>query len=159
MTIQDFEKLYKDNFNKIFNFFFYSLMNREEAEELTSTTFFKFYSKMDYYDSTKALPVTYLWGIAHNVLKEYYRTSCENLDIDKVKDELKIEENFDDRLLLIELLAALSKKERQILYYKYYMDMTAKEISEITGLSVTNITSICSRALGKARKVYEKNLK
>ncbi len=155
MTKKDFEQLYNDFFDEIFHFFFYSLLNRAEAEDLTSITFFKFYLNMDKYDDKKSLPRTYLWAIARNVLNDYYRTSYEQINIEDIDLDMKKEENFDDRLILLEILSALSQKERQILYYKYYLDMTAREISEITDLSVTNVTSICSRALAKARKLYK----
>lgn len=155
MTIKDFEQLYRDFFDEIFHFFFYSLLNRTEAEDLTSITFFKFYLKMGCYDEKKSLPRTYLWAIARNVLNDYYRMPYEQINIENVSYDIKKEENFDDKLILLEILSALSQKEREILYYKYYLDMTAREISEMTGLSVTNVTSACSRALAKARKLYK----
>lgn len=155
MTIKDFEQLYRDFFDEIFHFFFYSLLNRTEAEDLTSITFFKFYLKMESYDEKKSLPRTYLWAIARNVLNDYYRMPYEQINIENVSYDMKKEENFEDRLILLEILSDLSQKERQILYYKYYLDMTAREISEMTGLSVTNVTSACSRALAKARKLYK----
>ncbi len=157
MTIKDFEQLYSDNFDRVFHFFFYNLKNRAEAEDLTSITFLKLYSNMDHYDGRKALPITYLFGIARNVLNDYYRASHESVDIEEVNYDIKTEENFDDRLFLFEILSVLSEKERQILYFKYYIGMTAREISEMIGLSVTNVTSICGRALKKARQFYEKN--
>ncbi|MGN0630447.1 MAG: RNA polymerase sigma factor [Ruminococcus sp.] len=158
MLVKDeFEQLYKDYFHKIYNFFFYSLLNSVESEDLTSITFLKFYSNMENYDSTKAMPATYLFKIARNTLNDYRRRIRNDVSLDEIRLKFATDENFDNKILLIELLSKLSEKERQILYYKYYLNMTAKDISSIMNITVTNVTTICSRALYKARKEYEKN--
>lgn len=84
MTIKNFEQLYRDFFDEIFHFFFYSLLNQTEAEDLTSITFLKFYLNMERYDGKKSIPRTYLWAIARNVLNDYYRMPYEQINIENV---------------------------------------------------------------------------
>lgn len=158
MLVKDkFEQLYKDYFHKVYSFFFYRLLNSAESEDLTSITFLKLYSNLENYDSMKAMPATYLFKIARNTLNDYYRSIRNDVSLDEIGLEFATDENLDNKILLIELFSKLSEKERQILYCKYYLNMTAKDISVIMNITVTNVTTICSRALYKARKEYEKN--
>lgn len=159
MSMEEFEQMYTDYFDKIYNFFYYSLMNRTVAEDLTSITFLKLYANLHHYDSSRALPSTYLFRIARNVLNDHYRTDRREISIEELELDIPCGENMDDRILLSQLLSALSRRERQILYYKYYMNMTAREIAEIMKLTVTNVNSICSRALARARRFYEEDEK
>lgn len=150
LTKEEFEQLYINNFKKIYNFFFYSLLNKIEAEDLTSETFLKFYRNIDKYDISRSLPSTYLYKIAHNVLNDFYRNAGKKtISIDELKTEPASDEN---KILLIDILSCLPERECLILYYKYYLDLSAKDISQLMGITATNVTTLCSRALAKLNR-------
>ena len=70
----DLEELYRSYFPKIYNFFFYKLLHREDAEDLTAKTFLKIAEHLHTYHSEKAKAGTWAWRIAENTLIDFYRT-------------------------------------------------------------------------------------
>ncbi len=78
----DLEKLYQEHFSKIYNYFFYQLLHRENAEDLTSCTFLKAAEHISDYNPDKAQISTWLWTIAQNTLIDFYRTQKPELSID-----------------------------------------------------------------------------
>lgn len=154
LSEKDFEILYKIYSGSIYNFFYFSILNHTEAEDLTSITFLKLYINLDYYDSSKALPSTYLYKIARNTLNDYLRTNIKKKDIslDEIQSDILSEENIDDKIFLYEILSKLTERERQLIFYKYKMELSVREISELMNISVTNVTTLCSRTLKKIKK-------
>jgi RNA polymerase sigma-70 factor (ECF subfamily) len=131
-------------------------MNHAEAEDLTSISFLKLYMHLDGYDGEKSLPQTYLFRIARNTLTDYYRSAKNHVSLDEITDMPAAENENDDRYILEQLLSMLSEKERQILYYRYKLEMSVKETADLMELSVTGVTTACSRAIEKSRKNFEK---
>lgn len=156
LTGDEFEKFYADNYRKIYNYFYYVTMNHHTAEDLTSTTFLKLFRSRDRYDEKRSGKLTFVFRIARNVAADYYRTnkSYEELH-DEKEGAYEFEDDSLDRMVLHEILSKLTPRERQIIYYKYYLDMKCEEIAELMGITVTNTTSLCSRTLKKAKKIYE----
>jgi RNA polymerase sigma-70 factor (ECF subfamily) len=156
LSKQEFELLYNSLFVKVYNFFYFSVMNRTEAEDLTSISFLKLYLHLNEYDSEKALPQTYLFRIAQNTLTDYYRTRRNYVSLDEIDSLPAEEKNSEDKIMLMQLLEQLSEKERRVLYCRYKLELTAKETADIMNISVTSVTTLCSRALKKSKKNYEK---
>ena len=84
----DLEELYRSYFPKIYNFFFYKLLHREDAEDLTAKTFLKIAEHLHTYHSEKAKAGTWAWRIAENTLIDFYRTQKRHLSTDDEQEAL-----------------------------------------------------------------------
>jgi RNA polymerase sigma factor (sigma-70 family) len=67
------EKLYNENVDKIYRYFYTHTNNQYISEDLTSKTFMKVLEKISTYDETKAQAITWLFAIARNTLIDHYR--------------------------------------------------------------------------------------
>ena len=153
----EFEQLWKSNYSKIYNYFYYALLDHFSAEELTSTTFFKLYENLDSYNAQKALPSTFLMSIAKNTLTDHFRKK-KHISLEDIDENISYEFEDDscDRILLGEILSELTQRERTLLYLKYYLDLSYAEISALMDISEVNARVMCGRTLKKSKKIVEK---
>lgn len=158
MTNEEFEEFYVSSYSKVYNYFYHLTMNYHISEDLTSITFLKFFSNIDTFDEKISSKLTFTFRIAKNVAIDYYRSNkdCEEL-IESEEESYEFESNLLDRILLDDILLGLSQRDRTAIYYKYYLGMKSDEIARTMGISVTNVTTLCSRALKKAKN-YKKSV-
>ncbi|MEK6154794.1 sigma-70 family RNA polymerase sigma factor [Flavobacteriaceae bacterium 3-367] len=57
--------------------------------------------------------------------------------------------------VLAEILNGLSKREREVVYLKYYSDLKTKEISEVMGISYQSVLNTLQKAFVKLRNSVE----
>jgi RNA polymerase sigma factor (sigma-70 family) len=57
-----------------------------------------------------------------------------------------------DRIEVIELLAQLAPRQREIVVARFYLDLTYEQIAETFGISVGTATATVSQALARLRK-------
>ena len=66
MDDRQLENLYRANFQRVYNYAYYSLLNSAEAEDVTSAVFVKVVANIDKYDASRASFGTWITRIAHN---------------------------------------------------------------------------------------------
>ena len=74
MKPANLEALYRENFQRVYNYAYYRLLDPMMAEDLTSIVFVKAAESFDRFDPSKAKFSTWVMRIAHNALVDYYRT-------------------------------------------------------------------------------------
>ena len=152
MDDRQLENLYRANFQRVYNYAFYSLLNSAEAEDVTSAVFVKVVANIDKYDASRASFGTWVTHIAHNVLVDYYRTRKPAVSLEKVVvDEPSIEDDYpvlDDRQQRVaKLLACLSEQDRELIYLKYYQEKKNVEIAQLLDMNPSTIATRLRRAL------------
>ena len=93
-TAIDLQAFYEENFSKIYNFFFYRLLHRENAEDLTAQTFLKAAEHLHTYDSGQAKAGTWLAQIAQNTLIDFYRTQKKPISLDMEETQAALSISF-----------------------------------------------------------------
>ena len=94
MDDRQLENLYRANFQRVYNYAYYSLLNSAEAEDVTSAVFVKVVANIDKYDASRASFGTWITRIAHNVLVDYHRTRKPTVSLEKVVvDEPAVEDD------------------------------------------------------------------
>lgn len=81
----------------------------------------------------------------------------DNSDIslmDRVEEEDDRSEKIVDRLFLAEILRDLEKEDRELLYKRYFLDMTQSVIAEEMGISQVQVSRLEKRILKKIREKY-----
>ena len=130
------------------------LRSEDDAEDAMQDTFLKVLKHIDTYRNDGSA-VSWVLSIARNASLDIMRKRRYDLDIDElpVSDEPSY---TDDDADANELLSRLDASDRQIVTLKTVTGLKFKEISDITGLSVTAVQKRYQRALEKLRKTDRK---
>ena len=157
----DFEKVYEEYFSKIYNFMFYKVLNKEISEDLTSEFFIKLLTKLNTFDESKANLNTWLYTVAQNSVIDYFRGHKIEMSVDdqdnpiELPVDYELEKNIiesEDRKALYEALTKVEDRTRKLLSLKYFLDMSNKEISSVTGINESTVSTICLRGIEKIKK-------
>lgn len=129
--------------------------NRADAEDVVSDCFIKLARGIGSYRSGTngyAFVMRIVRNAAFDLLRR--RKARVEEDIDEffhLTDESYRADRMDDALALEEAVALLAPMERKMIYYRYYLDFTVREIANETGLSKSAVQRLVASA--------EKNLK
>lgn len=162
------EELYMEYFPKVYNFFFYRLLHKENSEDLTEQTFLKIAEHLDTYDPEKGKIGTWIGRISENTLIDFYRTHkltlSLNAELSGTENFLTVsfEEQYEQiacpaRKELYALLTELSERDRMLIYYKYLLGWSYHEIADKFQINESTLATVLSRAKAKLyRKINGK---
>jgi len=156
---------------RISSFIYSKVLNHDVAEDIFQDTFIKVIKtlkKGSYNEEGKFLP--WVMRIAHNLIIDYFRKNkrmpkfegSEDFNIfsvikdDKLNAEKQIIKDQIDRDLT-SLIDELPDDQREVLIMRIYKDMSFKEISENTGVSINTALGRMRYALINLRKIVDKN--
>lgn len=74
--------------------------------------------------------------------------------MDKLPEKENQQEKVLNRIFLEEALGCLDTRERQLIYMRFFQDMTQTEIAGELGVSQVQVSRMEKRILGKMRKLY-----
>ena len=74
--------------------------------------------------------------------------------LDRLPEKVNGQEQALNRIFLDEMLGKLEAQERQLIYMRYYRDMTQTEIGEKMGISQVQVSRMEKRILQKLKKEY-----
>ena len=163
MKQNEFEKIYNLYYSRIYSYIKKRISNHQECEDLTNDVFINFYKKMENFNEERCSVSTWLYVIASNRLKNYYRDMKEELLLENMEVYIGTDEETPEKILeleemrqeLLEALKMLSVKERSILIQKFYMGKSSVEIAENMELTAGNVRIIQKRSLEKLKKILE----
>lgn len=157
---EEFTFIYSENFDSVVNFIDKRVNNFAVSEELANDVFFNVYKYGTNYDSNRSNIRTWIYTIAKNRLKNYYRDSkigkiiFEN-NVEEIQDDANAIEKFiekeDNKSLIKELLSILSNKERKIIFLKYYIGLNSNEIGNILNMKDATVRVTLKRAIDKMK--------
>lgn len=137
--------------------------SKEVAEDLTSEIFEKVYKTINDFQWQGVTLSAWLFRIARNHLIDYYRknnkfkndTSLDEIIDIVVSNSTPIEKQIEESETEVNLFKSISELEQEdqyLIYYKFYEEMSNKQISELTGISETNIGTKLHRIRKKLAK-------
>ena len=106
------------------------------AEDLTQEAFLRFLGSRTYRDENRQLQ--YLYTIARNLCRQYYRDITITYSLDEVADipeTAGFENSLIQRLALQNALESLSPQERELLFLRYVNDVPVPVISGLYQIS------------------------
>lgn len=157
-----FARLYELNYSRIFNYLLYVTGDVETALDLTSETFLKALTAVGKYRLTGAPFSAWLLKIASNQAKMYFRTNrrgreinCDEATIEAraavSEQEVALAKNriaeCDEFLALAPLLRGLKPKYREVIFLRFYGNMSIEEIGVSLGRSTGTVKSQLYRGL------------
>lgn len=156
-----FGQLYQFYYPKVRNYFLSRTGDEKKAEDLASKVFEKALTGIDSYQWQGVPFSSWLFKIAQNTFfdslrRERGKRRISLEDAPPIKTEEagpeEIATQGEDREVLERHLFRLPRRERDIIYMKFYKGYTNRAIAKLTGLSETNVGTILYRTLRKLRK-------
>ena len=156
------EEVYNEYFSPVYNYVFYKLLNRENAEDVVSQVFMKVCSHLSAFDPAKASLKTWIFRITDHALIDFYRKQRPSLSIDHEESGLEnvLSVHFDEqydrqveptRQAVLAALRQLPERDRTFIYYKYYLNITNREIARWMNMNENTVSAIMARARQKLR--------
>ncbi|MCH2488920.1 MAG: sigma-70 family RNA polymerase sigma factor [Flavobacteriales bacterium] len=163
--------LIKRHKQRIYSFIYSKVFDRDVTEDIFQDTFIKVIKtlkKGGYNEEGKFLP--WVMRIAHNLVIDHFRKNNRMPKFENNND-FNIFSVLSDNSLNIEkrmikgqvendvrrLIEELPEDQKQVLVMRMYKDMSFKEISEQTGVSINTALGRMRYALINLRKVIEKH--
>lgn len=156
---------------RIYSFIYSKVLDKDVTEDIFQDTFIKVIKtlkKGTYSEEGKFLP--WVMRISHNLIIDYFRRNkrmplfegTDDFNIfsvigdDKPNVEKQMVQDQIDSDLKV-LIDELPEDQREVLIMRMYRDMSFKEISENTGVSINTALGRMRYALINLRKIIEKN--
>ena len=165
-----FDTLLSRHQDRLFNYIYFIVRSKEVAEDIFQETFVKAIvtlQKGSYSSSGKF--GAWLTRIAHNLMIDYFRQernensiSNDETDYDLFNDtrfsDLTVEDQMVNEQTLIDvrrLVNELPDNQREVVFMRYYQDLSFKEIADITGVSINTALGRMRYALINIRRLAE----
>ncbi len=163
--------LIKRHESKIYGFIYSKVSDRDVSNDIFQDTFIKVIKTLksnSYNEEGKFLP--WVMRIAHNLIIDYFRKN-KKMPLYRETEEFSVFSIMTDDSLTIEnqlianqveldiqkLIEELPDDQKEVLIMRMYKDMSFKEISEITGVSINTSLGRMRYALMNLRKVIDKH--
>lgn len=154
-----FDLLLSRNQEKLFTYILFLVRDREMANDMFQETFFKVVSRLQqgkYIANGKFS--AWLMRIAHNVIMDWYRQQRAQNIVDAPKENdlsnvgsTLLESSREGELVnnqvmedVRRMMSHLPASQREVVFMRFYQQMSFKEIAEATGVSINT-------ALGRMR--------
>jgi RNA polymerase sigma-70 factor (ECF subfamily) len=156
------EKIYLENIDKIYRFFYYKTLSKEIAEDLTSETFIAFINELKSNKEILDL-VKFLFGIAKIIfvkfLRSKYKENTINLPdifefqgyVQDFLEEIDSSETLED--LLLKYIDQIPEKQRIVLELRLIKKLKIKEIAEKLNKDVNYVKTTQKRALKSIKEI------
>lgn len=155
-----FDLLLSRNQSKLFSYILFVVRNHDTADDIFQETFVKVITKLQqrkYTNNGKFC--AWIMRIAHNVIMDWYReqkiekiveptqgNDLSNINFSDILDG-NIETKYVNEQVLCDvrkMMNLLPASQREVVFMRYYQNLSFKEISELTNVSINT-------ALGRMR--------
>jgi len=157
--------------SKIYGFIYSKISERDISDDIFQDTFIKVIKTLksnSYNEEGKFLP--WVMRIAHNLIIDHFRRT-KKMPMFRETEEFSIFSIMSDNVPNIEsqlinsqvendlqkLIDELPQDQKEVLVMRIYQDLSFKEISEMTGVSINTALGRMRYALMNLRKVIEKH--
>lgn len=168
-----FDLLLQRTKDGVFSYIIFIVHNQEQANDLFQETYVKAisYLKSGRYSVTGKLNA-WLIRIAHNVIMDSYRHSKQtniidngeendlsNISSDNVLDLSRESEFVNEQILedVKHIMNFLPATQREVVFMRYFQDLSFKEIAEATGVSINTALGRMRYAIINMRKLAKNN--
>lgn len=170
-----FDELLSRNQSKLFSYILFVVRDEDKANDLFQETFVKVITKLHqgrYVDSGKF--GAWIMRIAHNVIMDWYREQrSRNLieptdenDLSNLSGNDVLDSNVENRYVNDQIMVdvknmmnMLPPTQREVVFMRFYQDLSFKEIAEMTGVSInTSLGRMRYAILNLRRMTKEHNI-
>jgi RNA polymerase sigma factor (sigma-70 family) len=155
---QRLERLYRTCRDDVYAYVATLLRDRSLAEEVTAQAFERAFCRRRLFDSRRGSERAWLFGIARNAaLDELRRRKQTTLSAAEHPEDAG-REQFEavlQRAAVLEALAVLGPRERELIALKFHAGLSNTEIARVLGVSESNAGTLLHRTITKLRKACD----
>ena len=169
-----FDILLSRHQDRLFNYIYFIVRSKEVAEDIFQETFVKAIVTLQqgrYTNDGKF--AAWITRIAHNLVIDQFRiernenlVSNDETEVDLLNDARLSEGNIENRMVNDQVLKdvrmlidELPDCQREVVFMRYYQDLSFKEIADITGVSINTALGRMRYAVLNMRRIAaEKNV-
>ena len=168
-----FDELLTRNQQRLYNYILFVVRDPEEANDVFQDTFVKVITKLQEGKYTDSGTFSFwLTRIAHNVIMDGYRQQkgehivevSEDNDLSSLKGENLMDINRENEFVNAQIMSdvrhimdTLPAPQREVVYMRFYQDMSFKEIAEATGVSINTSLGRMRYALINMRRMAKQH--
>ena len=148
-----FDLLLSRNQSKLFSYILFVVRDRDVADDIFQETFVKVVTRMQQGKYTTSGKFSaWIMRIAHNVIMDWYREQRSDKiveaprenDLSNIgrKDDL-LDGSIESQFVNMQVMADVKKMmnnlpapQREVVFMRFYQDLSFKEIAEMTGVSI-----------------------
>ena len=147
-----FDLLLQRTQSKLFSYILFVVRDHDKAEDVFQETFVKVITKLNQRKYTTSGKFSaWLMRIAHNVIMDNYREQrAQNIveptqgnDLSNISSKDLLDTSVENRYVNEQVLSDVKKMmnqlpatQREVVYMRFYQEMSFKEIAETTGVSI-----------------------
>ena len=168
-----FDVLLSRNEVKLFSYIMFMVHDQEVANDIFQETFVKVITKLQkrqYVVNGKF--GAWIMRIAHNVMMDMYRDTrskhiveaSEDNDLSNISGDVVLSGNAEDSLVNSQVLSDVKKLmdllppvQKEVVYMRYYQELSFKEIAEMTGVSINTSLGRMRYALLNLRRMVKEH--
>ena len=164
---ESFGNYYDSIVDRVYQFVFFKVSGRQEAEDITSQTFLKVWEQLQREDVVVKNLRAFTYRIARNLIIDHYRERSRYTPIEQERggDYALLQEALRDTswkeameqksdiLIVYKALAELKDEYREVIILKHVNELSAKEIASIINKSTGAVRTQLSRALVALREL------
>lgn len=154
-ALDKFDVVYNESYKDISRYVVLNANNIGDVKDILQNIYLEVYKNID-----KVSDKNYVFGIAKNVLKKYYRFKFLRKDDTEITDNIKSNINLEktvmdkfDTELVWKYLKKKNNNIAKIIYLYYYEDFTIKEIANSLKLTESNVKNYIYRTLKELRRI------
>lgn len=154
-ALDKFDVVYNESYKDISRYVVLNANNIGDVKDILQNIYLEVYKNID-----KVSDKNYVFGIAKNVLKKYYRFKLLRKDDTEITDNIKSNINLEktvmdkfDTELVWKYLKKKNNNIAKIIYLYYYEDFTIKEIANSLNLTESNVKNYIYRTLKELRRI------
>ena len=168
-----FDELLARNQQKLYNYILFVVRDPELANDVFQETFVKVITQLQEGKYTNSGKFSFwLSKIAHNIIMDTYRQqksehiveASQNNDLNKLRSQDLMEKNRENEFVnsqimqdVRHLMDTLPAPQREVVYMRYYQDLSFKEIAETTGVSINTSLGRMRYALINMRRMAKEH--
>ncbi|MBR5350382.1 MAG: sigma-70 family RNA polymerase sigma factor [Prevotella sp.] len=168
-----FDLLLSRNQTRLFSYILFVVHDRETANDIFQETFVKVITKLNqgkYVTSGKFS--AWIMRIAHNVIMDWFREQKvegivdqgEDNDLSNIPGTSFLDDSIEDQYVREQVLKdakkimeALPPSQREVVFMRFYQDLSFKEIAEMTGVSINTSLGRMRYAILNMRRMAKKH--
>ena len=165
-----FDELLTRYQSKLYGYIYFIVRNVTLAEDLFQETFMKVITTIRQgNDSESGRFGAWLTRIAHNLIIDYFRqdksentVSNDESEVDLFNDVDLSDDDVETKLVnsqvlsdVRRLLCALPSSQREVVYMRFYQDLSFREIADLTGVSINTALGRMRYALINIRRLAD----
>lgn len=136
---------------KLFGYLVNVTRDKTTAEDIFQTTWLKVIESLPKFKQRGFKLSSWIFAIARNECHQYWRKSRQEVPFDITLHDVSGGSPSDDEILVDQILASLSKDDREIIRLRYIADMSVNDIAKVLNINFVAVRVRLHRALARAR--------